>query len=102
MSTTCPRQISGAIVGDNGVVMLRMNEHLSAEDDGLPLAEHLSETYSPWYTIKLNYIAPDDYIVPADQMRGLTPAEAPPGPRPSCGTRTANSLWPGWTPAYTT
>jgi hypothetical protein len=40
-------QISGAIVGDNGVVMLRMNEHLSAEDDGLPLAEHLSETYSP-------------------------------------------------------
>ena len=40
-------QISGAIVGDNGVVMLRMNEQLSAEDDGLPLAEHLSETYSP-------------------------------------------------------
>lgn len=71
-------QISGAIVGDNGVVMLRMNEHLSAEDDGLPLAEHLSETYSPWYTIKLNYIAPDDYIVPADQMRGLTPAEGTP------------------------
>ena len=58
--------------------MLRMNEHLSAEDDGLPLAEHLSETYSPWYTIKLNYIAPDDYIVPADQMRGLTPAEGTP------------------------
>ena len=38
--------------------MLRMNEYPSAEDDGLPLEEHLSETYSPWYTIKLNYIAP--------------------------------------------
>ena len=71
-------QINGAIVGDNGVVMLRMNEHLSAEDDGLPLAEHLSETYSPWYTIKLNYIAPDDYTVPADQVQNLTPAEGTP------------------------
>ena len=71
-------QISGAIVGDNGVVMLRMNEYLSAEDDGLPLAEHLSETYSPWYTIKLNYIAPDDYTVPADQVQNLTPAEGTP------------------------
>ena len=71
-------QISGAIVGDNGVVMLRMNEYLSAEDDGLPLEEHLSETYSPWYTIKLNYIAPDDYTVPADQVQNLTPAEGTP------------------------
>ena len=40
-------QISGAIVGDNGVVMLRMNEYLSAEDDGLPLAEHLAKRIPP-------------------------------------------------------
>ena len=61
MSTTCPKARSAVQSwATTALLMLRMNEHLSAEDDGLPLAEHLSETYSPWYTIKLNYIAPDD------------------------------------------
>lgn len=68
-------EVSGAIVGDNGVVMLCMNEYRSAEDDGLALSGYMSTTYQPWYTLKLNYIAPDDYTVPDNQKQNLTPSE---------------------------
>ena len=68
-------EVSGAIVGDNGVVMLCMNEYRSAEDDGLALSGYMSTTYQPWYTLKLNYIAPDDYTVPDNQKKNLTPSE---------------------------